>query len=248
MAQERIPFKIELTLCDRTIEAETAIPNAPMRVADLLPILLSFDSAVVGMAADKAQSDRQAISCRAGCGACCRQVVPVSEAEAVYIAELVDAMPPEKQARVRQRFRDALAAIGAPLMDRMRDTTKLSDLSLRRELGQEYFSRGVPCPFLENESCSIYEHRPMSCREYLVTSPAENCKKPGPDTIRPVHIPVKLSTILYCFGDGAGNEGTRWVPLVGALDWAAARDAAADKRFPGPELFKNFVNGMTKRA
>jgi Fe-S-cluster containining protein len=248
MADERIPFRIELTLCERTIEAETAIPDAPMRVADLLPVLLSFDSAVVGMAADKTQSDGLKISCRAGCGACCRQVVPVSEAEAVYIAELVGTMPPERQARVRQRFHDALAALGAPLMDRMRDTTKLSDLSLRRELGQEYFSRGVPCPFLEDESCSIYDHRPASCREYLVTSPAVNCKAPSAETIRPVLIPLKLSTILYCFGDGAGNEGTRWVPLVGALEWAAARDAAADRRFPGPELFKNFVNAMAKPA
>ena len=246
MPDERISFKIELSLCDRTIEAETAIPNAPLRVADLLPVLLSFDSAVVGMAADKTQSEGGQISCRAGCGACCRQLVPVSEAEAVYLAELVAEMPPERQALVRQRFQEALLALGEPLMERMRDTTKLAELDKRRELGQEYFSRGVPCPFLENESCSIYEHRPMSCREYLVTSPAGKCKTPGPETIRQVAIPVKLSTILYCFGDGAGKEGTRWVPLVSALEWASARDAAADKRYPGPEMFKNFVTAMTK--
>ncbi len=160
--------------------------------------------------------------------------MPVSEAEAVYLAELVAEMPPERQAHVRQRFQDALAALGEPLMERMRDTTKFAEIDKRRELGQEYFSRGVPCPFLENESCSIYEHRPMSCREYLVTSPAGNCKTPGPETVRPVDVPVKLSTILYCFGDGAGKEGTRWVPLVSALEWASARDAAADKRFRVP--------------
>jgi Fe-S-cluster containining protein len=247
MPDERTSFKIELSLCDRTIEAETTIPNEPLRVADLLPVLLSFDSAIVGMAADKTESDGKKISCRAGCGACCRQLVPVSEAEAVYVAELVAEMEPDSQAHVRRRFQEALAALGASLMDRLQDTTKLADIDKRREIGKEYFGCGVPCPFLEDESCSIYEHRPMSCREYLVTSPAANCKTPSAETVRQVQVPVKLSTILYCFGDGAGKESTRWIPLVSALEWASARDAAADKRFSGPELFKNFVNAMTKR-
>ncbi|MGE5567415.1 MAG: YkgJ family cysteine cluster protein [Rhodospirillales bacterium] len=247
MPDERTSFKIELSLCDRTIEAEASVPNAPLRVADLLPILHSFDNAVVGMVASKTESDGKKISCRAACGACCRQLVPASEAEAVYLAELVAEMPPERQARVRRRFQEALEALGAPLVERLSDTTKLTDIELRREIGREYFSRGVPCPFLEDESCSIYEHRPMSCREYLVTSPAVNCRTPSAETIRQVVIPLKLSTILYCFGDGVGNEGTRWVPLVSALEWAAARDTAALKRFPGPELFKNFVTAMTKR-
>ena len=40
-----------------------------------------------------------------------------------------------------------------------------------RILGREYFQLGIPCPFLEEESCSIYHDRPITCREYLVTSP-----------------------------------------------------------------------------
>ena len=33
------------------------------------------------------------VSCRAGCGACCRQLVPIAEAEARRIRDLVEAMP-----------------------------------------------------------------------------------------------------------------------------------------------------------
>lgn len=245
---DRLDFKLELTLCDRTIEAEVPIPKAPMRVADLLPILLSFSDAVVGMAADKSQSEGRTISCRAGCGACCRQVVPISEAEAVYIAELVAAMPPEQQARVRARFREALTALGESLVERLRDTSQFKEMAQRREIGEEYFRRGVPCPFLEEERCTIYPHRPMSCREYLVTSPAENCQKPSAETIRPVPMPVKLSQILYCFRDGIGNDSTRWLPLVLALEWVEARGGTLDPCFPGPELFKNFVSRISGQS
>lgn len=234
---ERIGFKLELTLCDRTIEAEVPIPNQSMRVADLLPVLLTFDDAVNGMAADKVQSEGKQISCREGCGACCRQLVPISEAEAVYLAELVAAMPPERQAHVRERFREALAALGESLVERLRDTSQFKDLAERREIGEEYFHRHVACPFLEDERCIIYQHRPMVCREYLVTSPAENCQKPSAETVRPVPIPIKLSQILYCFGDGVGNQSTRWIPLVLALEFTGEQES-----YPAPEMFKNFVS------
>lgn len=108
----------------------------------------------------------------------------------------------------------------------------------------EYFRAGVACPFLEDESCSIYEHRPLSCREYLVSSPAENCKQPSAETIAMVPVPVKLSEILYCFGDGLGNDRTRWVPLVLALEWAAAQADAPQPRWPAPTLFERFLKAV----
>ncbi|MGO9097705.1 MAG: YkgJ family cysteine cluster protein [Bryobacteraceae bacterium] len=238
---DRIAFKLELTVCDRTIEAEVPIPSQPLRVADLLPVLLAFDSALVGMAADKAESDGQKISCREGCGACCRQIVPIAEAEAVYTAELVGALPPPRQAHVRERFQEALAALGEEFVERLRDTSKYKELAQRRQLGEEYFAHGVPCPFLEDERCSIHEHRPMRCREYLVTSPPENCRKPSPETVRPVDVPLQLSRILFCFADGLGNQSTRWLPLVLALEFRGEQ-----QRFPGPELFKQFVSQISR--
>ena len=50
----------------------------------------------------------------------------------------------------------------------------------------------------------------LTCREYLVTSPAVRCWDPRPGSIEPVPVPLKLSTLLYCcFGDGIGNQTTR---------------------------------------
>jgi len=238
---ERVPFQMELSLCDRTINAHISVPTAPVRVADLLPILHAFDDAVIGMAADKTESEGETISCRAGCGACCRQLTPVSESEAVYLAELVAALPEERRAAMGERFRQALEALGEDLVERLRNPEKLDTMEKRREIGEEYFRRGVACPFLEDESCSIHPQRPMSCREYLVTTPRENCQAPSPETIRQVALPLKLSQILYCFGDGAGNGKTRWLPLTLALEWAAGRSGESENRWPGSELFKRFA-------
>ncbi len=241
---KRVEVRFELAIGDRTIEASAPIPDEPMRVIDLLPVLLAFDDAVVAMSAAPVVEQGKTVSCGPGCGACCRQVVPVSEAEARYISDLVEAMPEERRVHVRERFRAAQAALGPALLDRMRDTESLKDLEARRQIGLEYFKLGVPCPFLENESCSIYEDRPMPCREYLVTSPPACCVDPRPGSIDPVPMPVKLSTVLYCFGDGMGFETTRWIPLVLALE---PREED-ERRFPGPAMFRNFVRQAAKAA
>jgi Fe-S-cluster containining protein len=164
-----------------------------MRVADLLPVLFAFDDAVLAMAADQVTNHGANISCRAGCGACCRQPVPVSEA--MYVAN--------KRSRTR-----ACGSSG-----NRATTPGLTTNEQCRELGMRYVALGVPCPFLEDESCTIRPHRPMRCREYLVTSPAPNCAKPTAETIQSVHVPVKLSEILYRFEDGVGaatHAGSRW--------------------------------------
>ena len=237
---DRDSFNLEFTAAGRTIQATVSVPREDLRMTDLLPLLFSFSNALVMLGEDVAKEAGKPVSCRAGCGACCRQLVPVSEPEAVHIAELVRALPPDRASRVRERFRTALESLDAGLVARLHDPDANRSLDQRREMGLEYFRAGVPCPFLENESCSIYEQRPLSCREYLVSSPAENCKKPSAETIAMVPVPAKLSELVYCFGDGAGNDRSRWVPLVLALEWAEAQKAEAP-RWPAPKLFENFL-------
>ena len=244
--EQRIQIPVLIEFGDATIDANASVPAATMRPADLLPILLGFTDAIVAVSVEGARCAGRRVSCGPGCGACCRQVVPVSEAEATYIAELVDAMPAERQARVRERFAEATAALGEPVLALLRDSAKLKTLESRRALHTTYFARRVACPFLEDESCSIHTHRPAACREYLVTSPPRNCRTPGPNTLEMVRLPVKPSEILYCFGDGIGNETTRWVPLVLALEWAEAAKHAPRTAWDGPQMFRNFVRQVER--
>ncbi len=243
---ERINIPVLIEFGDASIEANASVPAAVMRPADLLPILLRFTDAIVAVSAEGARCAGRRVSCGPGCGACCRQVVPISETEATYMAELVDAMPADRQARVRERFAEALAGLGEPVLSVLRDSENLKTLESRRALHGAYFGRRVACPFLEDESCSIHEHRPAACREYLVTSPLRNCRTPGPNTLEMVRLPVKPSQILYCFGDGIGNETTRWVPLVLALEWWEQRKQAPQKAWDGPQMFRNFIRQVER--
>lgn len=236
---------VTLSIGGNSIELELAVPAGPVRPAQLLPVLQSLTNAVVEIATDAVEAEGKRISCQAGCGACCRQLVPISEVEAEQIAELVENLPQPRRSEIRGRFAEAeqrLAAAG--MLDALSNTARLDEESLK-SLGMDYFRLGIPCPFLEQESCSIHPDRPLACREYLVTSPAEHCREPSADKIEQVPIPVKISRALLRFELSAGARMVRWTPLSLAPQWAKAHPPGPP-RYNGPELVREIFQHLNR--
>jgi Fe-S-cluster containining protein len=185
---------------------ELGVPAGPVTVERLLPILRGLSSLFSDRATARAEAAGRPISCRAGCGACCRQLVALAPSEARALARLVDTMSEPRRTTIRQRFDAALRRLG-DLVDRMPTGTA----EQRTELSHAYFKLGIACPFLEDESCSIHPDRPMACREYLVSSPAENCRDPRPDNTDKLALDAHPLPALVEFEAGG------WVTLILAL-------------------------------
>ena len=81
-----------------------------------------------------------ATACSKGCGHCCKMAVTILQWEANQIADATGLTPVVPK---------------VSLNDAEYDTAKY---------------RGVPCPFLVDNSCSIYEHRPLACRAHVNVS------------------------------------------------------------------------------
>jgi len=236
--------KFSLTVGDREIEASARVPAGPVRVVDILPVLHSLASAVVAVGEEQAREQGKVISCRPGCGACCRQIVPISEMDARYLAALVEAMPEARRAQVAGRFRAAVARLEElGLIAKFREMSRHTPAE-RQEIAMDFFYAGVACPFLEDESCSIHPARPMVCREYLVTNPPENCAKPTITNIEMVPLPAKPSLALYRFTNGVGEDKWRYLPLVLALEWAGEHAGDEQPELPGPEILMNFLRRL----
>lgn len=226
------------------LEMHLTVPAGPATPRQLLPLLRGLTHALVDVAVADAAHAGASVSCRKGCGACCRQLVPIAPAEAHAIAALVDAMPEPQRAQVRARFAAAAAALAADgLLDRLRAPARMGEAQ-RRRLGLEYFRRGVPCPFLVDESCSIHPERPLACREYLVVSPAAHCADPVPDRVACVPLPAHVSRALRKVDAAEGDGQLPWVPLVLALEWASAHPEPAPTQ-TGPELVRQVFDALT---
>lgn len=241
---EYVAGTAQLAVAGHRLEIKMDVPTGPTRPRHLLPLFQSVTQAVVQVAVSMVESEGESISCAKGCGACCRQLVPISAIEARRIGELVDAMPDPRRAEIRARFEAARAALGAAgLLDRLRDPSTIRQTGT--ELGFEYFSAHIACPFLEDESCSIHADRPLTCREYLVTSRPEHCAAPSADTVRCVEIPVEVSSIIMRWEKPDPTRNPIWMPLVLALEWAEANAHDATPPRAGPELVREFFQRLS---
>jgi Fe-S-cluster containining protein len=210
----------------------------------MLPVFRSIAEVVIDQGVKKAEAAGEKVSCKKGCGACCRQLVPISEMEARQIRDLVDELPEARRSEVRARFADARRRLQeAGLLDKLEHPERFQDGELR-PLGLQYFAQGIACPFLAEESCSIHPERPIACREYLVTSPAEECARPNPESVRCVPLAGKVSNAVIRLAGQRSERFIPWVPLILAPDWAEAHPEEPPPR-PGPEFVRAVFENLT---
>jgi Fe-S-cluster containining protein len=232
---------LRLAVGDIRIAHPMTVPAGPVPSTAVVPALQGLVNAVVAAAEDQTEQAGKTISCRKGCGACCRQLVPISHTEGESLLAVIDALPDGRRTAVEARFAEADAALArAGLRDMLLDPKKRAGKT-DRELSTAYFALGIPCPFLEEESCSIHADRPLVCREYLVTSPAERCAGPTQEGVRPVPVP-KISLAAR----GLQDEADTWFPLALLTAWSRARTTCPLRR-TGPDWVQRFLKKLGSR-
>jgi Fe-S-cluster containining protein len=243
-------LKFSLKVQDCTIEVSAQLPEGAVLPAVLLPVLQGLSNSLLDVTAERAAKAGKKLSCRDGCAACCRHAVPIAPAEARLIAQSLDRQPEERQAVLRERFRHAAARIEeCGIAQGVRDISKAGGRDALHALGLRYFALGIPCPFLEEERCSIYEIRPMRCREYLVVSPAEYCSHPETKEIVGADPPVRLSQILGKWTTNGDRQPNEVILLTMLDEWVANHPAGEDHAHrTAPEMLQEFLHAFAKDA
>ena len=215
-----VQIDFSLGIGEGRLDASIAVPTGNVNFTQFLPVLHTLESALIDSAARLVEESGQKISCRAGCGACCRQMVPISIFEAEALGQWVRTLSATRQDELRARFHRVLLALkDSGILQHVASGDWFEDPESMLETAIDYFRQGMPCPFLEEESCSIHSIRPLKCREYLVTSPAELCKEPSKSRITAVELPMKLSAVLYRMGGEIEANGRGWIPLIFLFAW-----------------------------
>ncbi|MBI4701388.1 MAG: YkgJ family cysteine cluster protein [Deltaproteobacteria bacterium] len=241
--RDLVPFAVTLRTPQGPVAGRIAIDPGPMRLGELVP----FAQGITSMYAAKANAAEaqlgHATSCGPGCGACCRQLVPLSAPEAFALSDLVASLPPERRAVVLQRFERLVAEVGARAESAAVAGLRFDEPRPERiaEVARQYFELGLPCPFLEEESCSIHPQRPCACRDYNVTTPPEWCAAPERHPIRKVPMPAGLSGPLARLATEKLGIAPELVVLPHALAWVEEHAALGARAWPGVELFQAFL-------
>jgi Fe-S-cluster containining protein len=247
-AQETVSIDFTVGIGDGKFSATAVVPAGQTNLTQILPVIQSLeDSLIAGVGTQLGQAGL-AISCKAGCGACCRQMVPLSIFEAEALSTWIRTQPEARQQELAGRFHQALLKLSAAgLIDRMVNEDWFAETEAARQLALEYLYQRVPCPFLENESCSIHPIRPLICREYLVTSEPVHCFDPAILQTVPVLLPLYFSRVLNRIGAELENDNRGWIPLVFLFAWMKSGAQPGDSiSGDGPEVLYEFVKRISE--
>ncbi len=238
---ERVAFK--LPVGGAFLNASAHLPTGQTTLTQLLPIIQNLENAIINRVGEEASQAGTPISCRAGCGACCRQMVPVSFFEAEALTDWMKTLPAEHRTDLQGRFHRALLALrDAGVIEKILDDRWTLEEEAATQLAMDYFHAGVACPFLEDESCSIHPIRPLACREYLVTSPPLLCQDPSVNQVAGVQLPIKLSRVLFAFGQKLSQDRRGWIPLVFLMAWGKGEQKAGELvSGTGQEVLQRFL-------
>jgi Fe-S-cluster containining protein len=173
-------------------------------------------------------------------------MVPISIFEAEALATWILTLPEARRQELAKRFDTGLRELGAAgLIDRMVKEDRFSESESARQLAMDYLYARVPCPFLEDESCSIHPIRPFACREYLVTSRPEHCFDPATLKAVPVPLPLYFSRVLNRMGAEVENDSRGWIPLLFLFAWMKAGARPGDAiSGDGPQVLYEFVKNL----
>ena len=242
---EWVTGQIQLLVDGTLFEMQLTVQANPVKPQRMLPVFQQVTNLYVEIGVAATKSEGKSVSCKKGCTACCRHTIALSEFEAYHIAEIVEEMPEPQRSEVKERFNKALAHFAEiGWIERFENCTDYSHKE-SLEVFIDYFKENIQCPFLVDESCSIYDNRPLMCREYMVTSPAENCSNPTKENINLVKLPVRPSGNIFGLGQEKPLNGLNVIPLIMSLKWVASNpDNFPEKT--GEEWMTDFFQSITK--
>ena len=230
---------VELGLPGGIVRVEMVVPMGEVPMERLLPALRTTADAFVAYGAEMSVTAGKPVSCAKGCGACCRQLVPIAHAEARQLAALVEELP-----EPRRSDREGAVRRGPP-PGRGGGTP-----SLARWDGPGGWPprRSTSAWTISVSASPVRSSRTRAARSTTIgPSPAGSTSSrrpphaaaaPTAETIETVPLPTRVWAAVAREENGIPNsDPASCVPLVMAPAWAARNPEPGTPR-PGPEILQ----------
>ncbi|MGE5310296.1 MAG: YkgJ family cysteine cluster protein [Nitrospirota bacterium] len=223
-----------------------------MALTDLVPEAFRLADHLAKQATERTARSGLEVQCRKGCGVCCRYLVRISVPEALFLAGRIQETPQPRQGDLLARFGRVREVLQQEwLYEDLRGglTSAQVDITYPHRLylfSRRYLELGLPCPFLEDDACSIYPDRPTTCRRYLVTSPPSRCVNPFMENANRVPLDLDVPDLIAEVTSELLGEPPKLLVLSLAPEWAAQNEALARRRWRREELIGRLREKATR--
>lgn len=224
------------------------VRNEQARLADIVPLAREVSTRITDKVNEMVRLNGATIPCGKGCSACCNYLVPLAIPEVFRLRQEVFALPLVRQLLIEQACLSAArrilderppASFGEPASVHADG----SAAELLNTASSWYADFKLACPFLYNDICTIYEERPMACREYSVTGSSRACAD-GAGEPQGIHVPVRMSEVLGRLASELEATNVEGLIMPLALMWAGENPRRDERTWPAPLMVERFIEIM----
>ena len=99
-------FEVALNTPAGRLTTAIDVPTGLIPITAIVPLTRRLGDEAAELEIQQATETGQSISCRKGCAACCRMLVPLSAPEAFALREHVKQLPTDRQTQLLNRLHD----------------------------------------------------------------------------------------------------------------------------------------------
>ncbi len=243
---------LDLDVLGKNVNFSIAVSKGQATLADIVPLARMICTKITDIVVESVCSNEHHIPCHKGCATCCNHyLVPLSVPEAFRLKEEISHAPRSQRESIWQACLLTTRRIFSKRppklsMDQADGPSLVGPVDLER-VSDWYNNLKLPCPFLHKGLCTIYDQRPLACREHFVKGSAEACRgeRDAAEVVRmPVQMPNALAQLARDF------EGTTFeavlLPLV--FLWYEQERPRANKTWPAAMMVERFLEIVKEMA
>ena len=236
---------LKIDILQQELNLSIAVGQGRATLPDIIPLARTICDKITDIVVDNVRDKGSHIPCRKGCATCCElYLIPLSVPEVCRLNQEISTSPPQWREHIWQTSLLAARRILSQkppetFIDQTEDTSVVSPEKLNL-VSDWYSSLSLPCPFLRDGRCSIYEKRPLACREHFVKGSADACSgKSGMAEV--VKIPVNMPNALAQLAAELEDTDQESVMLPLALVWFEQNRQRALRSWPAAKMVNRFL-------
>jgi Fe-S-cluster containining protein len=242
---------LELDILGEPVNLRISAGAESATLAEIVPLARAVCTRITDAVIKKIRQKEDAIPCRAGCSACCHYLVPLSVPEAFKITEEALAAPASRRMLMERLWllaaRRVLRQQPPPILTDPTPKQSAEDKAAQNAVSDWYRNLKLTCPFLSGGMCSIYEMRPLACREYFVKGSEKACAG-GCGTAEKIQMPVRTAEVLTELASELEGTDPEAVMLPLVLIWHADNLNRSNRTWPAIEMVERFVEIVKETA
>lgn len=235
---------LELDVLDKRVCFSITVHETQARLSDLVPIARSLSNTLNELTEQKVRSTGHNIPCCKGCSVCCHDLALLSVPEALYLVEEMHRIVPDDTHRQIIRYStQVIRLVQQQLRQRQQtwETTEMVNNRQQTNLADWYTDQRIACPFLHENSCCIYQHRPFTCRDMLIVGTDGPCKFGTKDEVLKVNQSIMMRHALKTLTGEFENTFAESVILPGIFEWYGQNIDRGERSWPAVKIVRRFV-------